>query len=407
MTYKDIPAFRFEGYSNQQLSDLANKLNSGDGARAFGKASYALRTLAAELERTDEVLRKQLGNLGVDWQGMAGDQAKEGMNTTVAYNEQASQDGQQNSQATMSQSEANSRARNGMPDQGKLNGPTSTDIIDDTAGFFGIETSNAKKVEQTNAARQQAIDNMNGYVSSSQAALDGFRAPGQPPNFEVTTASSASTPVAHVQQPSFGTPGVHGTPGTAGLPGSTPGLQGNPVNPTPNLPGGTTGTLPGTPNPGQLPVGPGLPGKAGSPLPVGLGIATAATAGLSAAAATAKGGKVVGGGRGPSQAPKTPIAPGGPKGAPSTIGAEKAGATKGGAAGVAAEEHGPNRPAARGGAAGGKSGSGLMSPAAGAAKGEGEEDGEHVRKYGVDSDDVFGDERMVVQSVIGEDPKDQ
>ena len=48
-----------------------------------------------------------------------------------------------------------------------------------------------------------------------------------------------------------------------------------------------------------------------------------------------------------------------------------------------------------------------MSPAAGGARGEGEEDGEHVRKYGVDSDDVFGDERMVVQAVIGEDPKDQ
>jgi hypothetical protein len=48
-----------------------------------------------------------------------------------------------------------------------------------------------------------------------------------------------------------------------------------------------------------------------------------------------------------------------------------------------------------------------MSPAASAAKGEGEEDGEHVRKYGVDSDEMFGDDRMVVQSVIGEDPKDK
>jgi hypothetical protein len=82
--------------------------------------------------------------------------------------------------------------------------------------------------------------------------------------------------------------------------------------------------------------------------------------------------------------------------------------TPGAASGVGPEA---NRAAA--GAAAGKGGVGskgagsLMSPAASAAKGEGEEDGEHVRKYGVDSDEMFGDDRMVVQSVIGEDPKDQ
>ena len=65
------------------------------------------------------------------------------------------------------------------------------------------------------------------------------------------------------------------------------------------------------------------------------------------------------------------------------------------------------RPRAKGGAVGGKGSGSLMSPAASAAKGEGEEDGEHVRKYGVDSDEMFGDDRMVVQSVIGEDPKDK
>jgi hypothetical protein len=45
----------------------------------------------------------------------------------------------------------------------------------------------------------------------------------------------------------------------------------------------------------------------------------------------------------------------------------------------------------------------MLQPAASAKGGPGEEDAEHVRKYGVDSDDVFGDERMVVQSVIGDE----
>ncbi|ANZ37302.1 hypothetical protein BBK82_15780 [Lentzea guizhouensis] len=81
--------------------------------------------------------------------------------------------------------------------------------------------------------------------------------------------------------------------------------------------------------------------------------------------------------------------------------------TPGGAAGVGADANRPGAAAAKGGVAAGKGAGSLMSPAAGAAKGEGDEDTEHVRKYGVDSDDVFGDERMVVQSVIGEEPKDK
>jgi hypothetical protein len=43
----------------------------------------------------------------------------------------------------------------------------------------------------------------------------------------------------------------------------------------------------------------------------------------------------------------------------------------------------------------------LMQPAAGSAKGE--DDGEHVRRYGIDSGDVFEDERLIAPSLIGED----
>jgi hypothetical protein len=46
-------------------------------------------------------------------------------------------------------------------------------------------------------------------------------------------------------------------------------------------------------------------------------------------------------------------------------------------------------------------GSPFMQPAAGSAKGE--DDGEHVRKYGIDSGDVFEDERLIAPSLIGED----
>ncbi|TWP53053.1 hypothetical protein FKR81_08175 [Lentzea tibetensis] len=404
---------RYAGYDNAGLANLIEGFRASGGARVFGEASAALRELSLQLEKTDDDLRRELGKLNISWQGLAGDNAGQSVEASAKHGGDSSDAAKQNAQATMMQSEANSQARNTMPESQKLRGATSTGIVDDVAGFFGHETDRAKEVKETNAARQQAIDSLNGYSQNSQDAINRFQDPGRPPNFEVTSTSSVSTPVGHTQQPGVGTPGFHGTPGTPGSTGLPPGTGGNPVGPVPNVPGGTTGTLPGTPPPGAIPPGPGLPGKLGSPLPVGLGIATAAAAGLGAAAATARPGQTVGGGRGPSQAPKTPIAPAGPKGAPSTIGAggtgTGSGTTKGGAAGVgAADEHGPNRPGAKGGAGvAGKGGSGLMSPAAGAAKGEGDEDEEHVRKYGVDSDDVFGDERMVVQSVIGEDPKDK
>lgn len=403
---------RYAGYDNTGLANLIEGFRASGGARSFGEASAALRELALQLEKTDDDLRRELGKLNISWQGLSGDNAGQSVEASAKHGGDSSDAAKQNAQATMMQSEANSQARNTMPESQQLRGATSTGVVDDVAGFFGHETDRAKEVKETNAARQQALDSLNGYSQSSQDAINRFQDPGRPPNFEVTSTSSASTPVAQTQQPGVGTPGFQGTPGTPGSTGLPPGTGGNPVGPTPNIPGGTTGTLPGQ-QPGIVPPGPGLPGKLGSPLPVGLGIATAAAAGLGAAAATARPGQTVGGGRGPSQAPKTPIAPAGPKGAPSTIGAggpggTGSGTTKGGATGVgAADEHGPNRPGAKGGAAAGKGGSGLMSPAAGAAKGEGDEDEEHVRKYGVDSDDVFGDERMVVQSVIGEDPKDK
>jgi hypothetical protein len=42
-----------------------------------------------------------------------------------------------------------------------------------------------------------------------------------------------------------------------------------------------------------------------------------------------------------------------------------------------------------------------MQPAAGSAKGE--DDGEHVRRYGIDSEDVFEDDRLISPALIGDE----
>ena len=145
--------------------------------------------------------------------------------------------------------------------------------------------------------------------------------------------------------------------------------------------------MPGGNTPGALPKG----------VPNPLFVAeTAALAGAGA------GGAAVGGAaekdrlvRGRPGAPGTP-GTAGPEGKPapgkgtSTLGS------------VPEDEARAVRNAERFGAKTGKpGGSPLMQPAAGSARGE--DDGEHVRRYGVDSGDVFEDERLISPALIGDE----
>ncbi len=430
--YRDLNDWNFDGWSNGELAAEISRLSSGDLARKFSTASDALRELAGTLKSVDEELRLQLKDLGINWQGAAGEEAQGKTKATTEVVTDAGDRTVENSNAMARQQESTTQARYNTPEEHTLRGDTEKNLGDKLLGVVGYETDHAAEVAATNKARQEAIDGLKGYVNGSQGALNDFRPPQPAPDI-VVSSSAVSTPVGPtVGLPNSGPPGVTGSPGFTGTPGS-PGSPGVPVGPTPNIPGGTTGILPGNPTPGPIAAGPGLPKPFGSPLPVAATAATAAAAGLAGAAGNARGPQVVGGGRGPSQAPKTPIAPAGPKGAPSTIGAGGKGGpgagggaagagaggagaagkgvpgtmTPGGATGVGPDANRPGAAGAKGGVPAGKGAGSLMSPAAGVAKGEGDEDTEHVRKYGVDSDDVFGDERMVVQSVIGEEPKDK
>ena len=65
------------------------------------------------------------------------------------------------------------------------------------------------------------------------------------------------------------------------------------------------------------------------------------------------------------------------------------------------------RNAERYGARTGRPASSIMQPAAaGGRTAEGEDDKEHVRRYGIDSGDVFDDERVVAPESIGDEPDD-
>ncbi|MEJ2854761.1 MULTISPECIES: hypothetical protein [unclassified Saccharothrix] len=420
--FRQLQDHRFQGFDNAGLMTLLQQFTESDAAQRFSTASHALRSLAATLEQVDESIRAELKKLGIDWVGAAGEHAGEKVTVHADVATSGTEAGQQNSKATAVQGDNYSDSRNGMPDASKLQGDTETSFWDDAGGFFGYETDHAKEVKETQAAREQVIRGFDQYVDASRDSLNQYQGMNKPPTFDVTTASSAvATPVASVQQPGGGISqvpgGVPGAP-APGAPAPVPG--GGSVNVPPQLPGGSTGVLPPstpTPAPGAAPL---LPGKVGVPSGLGLGLGLGLTAGtaLTGLALTAKGAKVV---RGPS----TPVAPGGGKGGDGPQGKGGADGGKGvkgavpgagalaGKAGISAtigaiDPDGERAPGSRGAAAGvaGKAGAGSMMQAAASPRGkDGEEDAEHIRKYGVDSDDVFGDERMVVQQVIGDEPE--
>jgi hypothetical protein len=237
---------------------------------------------------------------------------------------------------------------------------------------------------------------MTGYQNNSSGALGQAQALPVPPGMNlVAQPVDTTTHISSVGGFNGGsgfTPGASGTGGGAGT-SFNPGSGGGGGNP-PLLTGGN-------PPVGSPPVTGGGPLPGGNPVlpnanPLGPA-ALRATPLLMAEAATMMGtGGASGAGAG---AERERLARGGAKG--------PAGSVKNGVPLGAApdEEARAARNAERFGARAGRPGSSIMQPAAAGAgrSADGEEDQEHVRRYGVESSDVFDDERVVAPESIGDD----
>jgi hypothetical protein len=392
---------RFDGYDNEALAQQVDGLRNGVGVGTLNEAVLALISLADGLAGTDDALRRQLAEIGVTWQGEAADGGTSATENASIYAEQAQEPVTDSAKGVDSQGAAFSTTKNGAPDSGTLRGPTEENGVDQFLGFFGHTTDHAQQVKDTNAARQQAIDSMNGYQSNSSDALNRSQALPVPPGMNlnaqpVDTSTSVSS--------AGGTGGAGNLFNPAGGPGGGPGGAGTSFAPG----GGSGGPLPTVgPNPpvtgvppltgtGPLPGGPVLPPTPGGPLPAAL---RAVNPMLLAEGATAMGaGGASGAGAG---AERDRLARSGGSAA------RGAGSLKNGVPlGAAPEEDArAARNAERFGARAGRPGGSIMQPAAAGAgrSAEDEEDQEHVRRYGVESSDVFDDDRVVAPESIGDD----
>lgn len=389
---------RFDGYDNQMLVEQVDGLRNGVGPGTLSDATAALMKLAGGLADTDKALREQLANIGVSWQGEAAEGGTTATENASIYAEQSQQPVTDSAKGVESTTAAFAGGKNSAPDSGTLNGPTEQNGIDQFMGFLGHTTDHAKQVKETNAARQQAIDAMNNYQQNSVDALNKSSALPVPPGMNLnvqpvdtgTHVSSVGSSVGNGGGGGFnpsslapggataGLPGGGGGPGGGGLP--TVGGPGQPVTGAPPITGG--GPLPGNPsfpsttgplNPALRAVNPLLMADAATA--IGAGTASGAGAGADGERVSRTGGG----------AQRGPIKNGVPLGT------------------APEEEARAARNAERFGARSGRPGSSIMQPAAAGRNQEGEDDSEHVRRYGVESSDVFDDERVVAPESIGDD----
>jgi hypothetical protein len=414
----EIGDYRFAGYSNQELATMVDQVRQGPGSESMNRAVDALTAIANSLKQTDEVLRTELQKLGVEWQGASGEDAQVVMTDSAQYGGSATGTINGSADAVGTQGSDFSRTRNCAPESGTLRGATDYNVVDT---LLCHTTDHSKEVQQTRAARAQAVDAMDGYANSSKQNLAGYQSLPVPPSLDLvsqpiqrpstgTSVSSFGGGSSSFTSSGSGIPVTSGAPGVPGGPiGSFDGGPGNPGGGVPGQPGGGSG---GPGNPGN-PGGPGGPGKliGTGPMPgPGLGTPPGVTPpspmlrpsfeGMGAAAVGMAGGAGGGAAVGAVSDKERLVRGGGAAGRPG--GGALPGGSRGSAAGMGGlpHEEAAARTADRVGAKS-KPGASMMQPAAGTAQGE--EDDEHVRKYGIEAEDVFADDRMVIPSVLGED----
>jgi hypothetical protein len=441
-------AYRWRGFKHPELYTM---INAGPGAAASDPQTTYWQSLSEELSLVDEALNAKLTTLGARWEGAAADSANSGLTPLAAWAGDAETGSTVMKVSSENQGEYISDARARMPEPVAVTTPAPSTWDKVTAGAAAL-TGNAGPAVAVAAqgldheaqeaaqseAEQRAVETMETYESSStwnRETLGTFVAPPDvvvatpepqggtatavlysgktsknvAENGTGTSGTKSSTPtgthVSTVHQPvgsqDGGTQqvptgsttggGVH-TPPPVTLPPGTTTASGSGLV----VPSGLNTTLP----PSALPTnpGPGLP-SGGGPFPIvgGDGLSNSNNnAGDIARRALppVRGGFP--GGSGPL---------GGGNGFAGGLDGERSPSQLGrGFSGVPGEGGVVrNAPGAAGAAGRGNGVNGPMGP--GGRRADGEDDDEHFAPdYLLETDDVFGDNRRVSPTVIGELP---
>lgn len=443
---------RWRGYAHP---DLYQMINEGPGVAASRPLEDSWKALSETLGEIDVSIKDGLTKLGASWEGDTADTTTATLSPLAAWAQDAQQGSGTMETSAQLQADYIANARKEMPEPVPVTteAPSLGDkIVGGLTGPVGMihVIQQQQDHEQQEAAQDnaeaKAVEVMNNYQSSSEwnaDTLGKFVPPPQvvidtpPPagagEFNNSRASYNSTPTWTPPGDNGGTTNTSWAPPSTGTvvpqPGQVPGTGGNtntswappPTNTPP--PGPTPPPInPPVNTPVKPPIGPVPPPTWTPPKPPTNGPQ------VPPRVPTGPGGPRPGlpTSRGPGM-PGMPGGPGGPNGPNGPNGMRPGMPGMGGMPGAGvpgAGMPGGSNPAGmpgRGGAAGGfgpgaggpgaagrpgAGGPGMAGGMAGAQGGNGEDDIEHkVADYLVETNDVFGDDRLVAPPVIGEMPQ--
>ncbi|MEV6240031.1 PPE domain-containing protein [Lentzea sp. NPDC051838] len=400
---------RYQGYDHPELYKM---INSGPGVSASIPVEQGWKTIKDTLAQIDGDLHAALAKMGAGWESDAADAAGAALSPLAEWAGFAEKGSGTMESSARLQGEFIADARKKMPEPvpvttekpglldvglGVLTGPVGM------AHVVGQQMDHEKQEAAADNAAAQAVKVMEDYQSDSRWNSSTLGEFPEPPKVVIDTPPPANTGtentrVGYTSTGPYSPSGHTGTTSTSST--STTTGQQQTWTPPPTDTTHTSWTQPPTPTP-TPPVQPptNLPTPTPTPTP------TPVTGGPVFTRPTTSGTTGVRGGGGPGGVRGGQLGGGKAFGPMSgSLGASgQQGAMKPGAMGMGAGPEGM-RGGAMGAGTGGKGGAAGAAGAGGAhgQKGEGEEDLEHkAADYLVETDDVFGDERMVAPPVIG------
>ncbi|MDS0133998.1 MULTISPECIES: hypothetical protein [unclassified Amycolatopsis] len=220
-----IQNHRFDGWTNTAIADQITRMINGDGTGSIGTAVDALKAVATALAHTDQTLRAQLLELGVEWQSQAGGAASQVFTEKAGFSQDATTKVAHAAEMVFEQGEAFNRTKYKLPDAETVRkGAGGFTLTDSLVSLIGFETDHAKQVEAANDAKAQAQQALNEYAQqsgtnllSTQALSDPeslkLAAPGITPGvLDVAGAAVAVTPDGGVKPASDKVRSVHVDP---------------------------------------------------------------------------------------------------------------------------------------------------------------------------------------------------
>lgn len=254
-----VAGYRFDGFNTLMLASETDWAREGIGAQSMLDAHDALREIGSVLAGTDSALRDELSRLGVVWESESGRAAARSVGGNADFAETAAAKVDRAAEGVWMMGQAFTTLLHNLPDAQTLrDGAHGLSTGDMLAGLIGHETDHAAAVRASAAARNQAVDALNGFQETCFAELSAIAALPEPPGFVVDTGPVAPsdglavTPISSTQAPADCPPVVPA--GQTGAVPVAPGSTGG-SGPEAGTPAGPE--APADPEPAREDCGPG------------------------------------------------------------------------------------------------------------------------------------------------------